>query len=227
MSLIQRIGNITFEIDESYGTAAQREKLYKILQFSTITDAAKWFDVQPSDHALGNNTVKIRIDDSWAEPASVMVFEAGITVPTNPTTSLLYNDYDGDAKIQAAIIVLNPSLIDSSRYYSPVTGQWHEETVPDVLFNEFGNLAAALNPNLDIPGGNGAHPNTIYGLPFGSSPTDTANFWENQSGPAETFSASTQDVMLSIQNRPPRQTEYNPLIGGSTYDTTGGERGGG
>ncbi|GJL49764.1 MAG: hypothetical protein NPIRA01_09910 [Nitrospirales bacterium] len=216
MSQQVQIGELTFEIDETKGTQTERDQMYETLQFlSKLPKVTELFSGAGMDHSISGGVVNVIVSSDTMEasnPAEVTDLSFSHATP-----------YDGNIKLTAATVKINPDLIDKTQYYSPEDSAWHEYNVPEVLMNELGNIASAVNKDLDIPGGPGSNNNTVWGYPLGSDPNnpDSAD-WNNNAGPSEQFSAETEDVLHDLFDQPARETEYDTgtgLDGGGTTRT--------
>jgi len=193
-----KIGNLFFEVDNT-GPTADQTRMYELLLVARETCKANGIFSGALDHNIADHTVHVRVDYTHDEPATVLF---------DPVPTLLS---DGTYRASEITIVLNPSLIDATQIYSPETDTWNEAIVLEVLMNEFGAVAGAVNPNLEIPGGPGTGPNTVFGYPFGGGDPDLD--WRSNKGPMETFGASVEDFAHDMYDQPQRTAEWIDGVG--------------
>ncbi|MCL4677702.1 MAG: type I secretion C-terminal target domain-containing protein [Alphaproteobacteria bacterium] len=223
-----RIGDVVFVVDpNNQASAEDRQNAIDALeQFARMGEFDDMFSGSGMDHGLTDNKVNVYV---------------GTTPVTGGGAGQLgtFLDSDGLYKVGTADIYIDPAAVDESRYFSPEDGQWHEETVEAVLANELGNLAAALNKDLDIeatPGanaGNSGNNNTTFGYPYGadangdplpppppSQTTPTPGSWADQNGSLEKYSAQVEDLIHDLFGEPKRVQE-----GPGSYDSGSGSVG--
>lgn len=219
-----QIGDIVFVVDpNNQATPEDRQNMIELLeQYSRMPEFTTMFSGAGMDHNLPDNKVNVYVGDVTSEGGHG---DLGVAL-----------DSDGLYKVGAASILINPEVIDESQYFSPEDNQWHEESVASVMANELGNLAAALNKDLEIdaaPGansGNSGNDNAVFGYPYGadangdplpapppSQTTPTPGSWADQTGPLENYSAQVEDVIHDLFGEPKRVSE-----GPGSYDLNGG-----
>ncbi|NBA97855.1 calcium-binding protein [Pseudomonas sp. R5(2019)] len=219
-----KIGEFTFMVDETVGSSTDRDALYRELQLAArMPNAAALFSGAGLDHNMGANpVVTVRVDRSFNKPAQV---DMGIDFNNSTLQALSVN---GDFRVSTATIILDPEAINAARYRAPSGGDndWNELHVQPTLFNELGNLAAAVNKNLPIPGGSGTDPNTVFGRPTGNTaandPETDDEQWNINKSPFEKYSAETEDTAHDAYGETKREAEYDDARNQDTGDPTGG-----